>query len=206
MYAVAPDSWRVHQVLSQSYVEAGRLDEAVTECQKAIAAKPKETGLHQALADVYLKKNDLAQAEIEYQKELEMNPRSLATIYGLAVVSIDRSKPEVAAELLSQVLQREPGSANVHYQLGRAEAQLGNTNDAIRNFSAAVSESGEADSETLRQSYFQLSQLYRRARKPEESKAALDSFLRLKEQADARGQQKLQDKLKRAPEAQENAP
>src|SRR5665811_661762 len=136
-------------------------DEAVMECQKAIQAKPQEPGLHQALADVYLKKNDLAQAEAEYQNELKVNPRSLATMYGLAAVSIDRSKPEVAADLLSQVLQREPNSVNAHYQLGRAEAQLGNTSEAIRNFSAVIAESSEADSEALRQSYFQLAQLYR---------------------------------------------
>ncbi len=206
MYEAAPDSWRVHQVLAQSYVEAGRLDEAALECQKAIQAKPQEPGLHEALADVYLKKNDLVQAEAEYQNELKISPRSLATIYGLAVVSIDRSKPEVAAELLRQVLQREPDSANVHYQLGRAEAQLGNTSEAIRNFSAVVAQSEQADSETLRQSYFQLAQLYRRARQPEESRAALDTFLKLKQQADARGQQKLRDKLKRAPEGQETTP
>jgi lipopolysaccharide biosynthesis regulator YciM len=134
---------------------------------------------------------------------LKTNPRSLAAMYGLAVVSIDRSKPEVAAELLGQVLEREPGSTNAHYQMGRAEAQQGKTSDAIRNFSAVVASAEQADPETLRQSYFQLSQLYRRERQPDESRAALDAFIRLKEQADARSQDRLQDKLKRAPEAQE---
>jgi hypothetical protein len=40
--------------------------------------------------------------------------------------------------------------------------------------------------------------LYRREQKPEQSRAALDSFMRLKQQADARQAQKLQDKLKRS--------
>jgi tetratricopeptide (TPR) repeat protein len=206
MFETAPDSWRVHQVLAQSYVEAGRLDEAALECKKAIEAKPQEPGLHEALADVYLKKNDLAEAETEYQNELKISPRSLATMYGLALVSVERSKPEIAVELLQQILQREPDSANAHYQLGRAEAQRGKSEEAIRNFSAVVKQPESADSEVVRQSYFQLAQLYRRARQPEESRAALDSFLKLKEQSDARGQQKLRDKLKRAPEGQEKTP
>ncbi len=203
MYEAAPDSWRVHQVLAQSYVEAGRFDDAVLECQKAIQLKPEEQGLHEALADVYMKKSDLVQAEAEYQSELKINPRSLAAMYGLAVVSMDRSKPEAAAELLRQVLEREPHSTNAHYQMGRAEAQQGNNDKAIRNFSAVVAESAQADPETLRQSYFQLSQLYRRQRQPDESRAALEAFTRLKDQADARRQDRLQDKLKRAPEMQE---
>jgi hypothetical protein len=52
----------------------------------------------------------------------------------------------------------------------------------------------------VRQSYYQLAQLYRREQKPEESKAALDSFLRLKRQEDASQAQRLQDKLNRSEE------
>jgi len=202
MYEVAPDSWRVHQVLAQSYIEANRLDEAVLECQKALEAKPQEPGLHEALADVYLKKNDLQKAEAEYQSELKISPRSLATMYGLAVVSIDRSKPEVAADLLRQVLEREPGSTNAQYQMGRANALQGKNDEAIHNFAAVVAASRQADPETLRQSYFQLSQLYRRQQQPDESRAALEAFTKLKEQADARQQDRLQDKLRHTPESQ----
>jgi tetratricopeptide (TPR) repeat protein len=202
MYAADPKSWRVHQVLAQSYVEADRLDDAIVECQQAIQLKPGEAGLHEALAEVYFKKNDLPKAEAEYQEELKINPTSLSATYKLGVVSIERSKPEVAVELLRKVLASEPKSIDTHYQMGRAEAQQGNTEDAIRDFSAAVSDPTQNDSETVRQSYYQLAQLYRRTKQPEQSRAALDSFMKLKQQADARQAQKLQDKLKRAPEAQ----
>src|SRR5579884_1632692 len=36
MYKLAPDSWRVHQVLAQSFAEADRLDDAIAEAQLAI--------------------------------------------------------------------------------------------------------------------------------------------------------------------------
>jgi hypothetical protein len=73
-------------------------------------------------------------------------------------------------------------------------------NNAIEDFKAEVAEGNGADGESVRQSYYQLAQLYRRAQQPEESKAALDSFLRLKQQEDAAQSQKLQDKLKRSSE------
>ena len=55
----------------------------------------------------------------------------------------------------------------------------------------------------MRQSYYQLAQLYRRQQKPEESRAALDAFLKLKEKADAQQAQNLQDKLRRSVQLQE---
>jgi hypothetical protein len=55
----------------------------------------------------------------------------------------------------------------------------------------------------LRQSYYQLAQLYRRQQKTEESKAALENFMRLKQQADAQQAQRLQDKIKRSAQMQD---
>ncbi len=178
MYKADPTSWRVHQVLAQSFVEQDRFDEAVNECQKAIEAMPKEPGLHEELADVYWKQNQLPKAESEFQNELQIDPQSFSSMYKLAVVSIERSKPDVAAKLLTEVLNRSPKYPNANYQLGRAEAQMGNTSAAISNFSAAVAD-GKADAETLRQSYYQLAQLYRREQKTEESQAALGKFMQL---------------------------
>jgi tetratricopeptide (TPR) repeat protein len=206
MYKVDPNSWRIHQVLAQSFVEADRLDEAANECKQAIQMKEGEPGLHEELADIYLKQNQLSQAETEFQNELKVDPESVTAMYKLAVVSLERSKPEVAAGLLTEVLRRTPDSVGAHYQLGRAEAQLGNVDLAIVSFNAAVKKSGTEDTEILRQSYYQLAQLYRRQQKTDESRAALDSFMRLKQQADAQQEQKLQDKLKRSAQMQEATP
>ena len=40
MYKSDPNSWRVHQVLAQSFVEADRLEDAVNECQVALRLRP----------------------------------------------------------------------------------------------------------------------------------------------------------------------
>ena len=206
MYKADPNSSRVHQVLAQSFVEQDRLEEAAHECQEALQLKSDEPGLHEELGDIYLEQNHLAEAESEFQSELKVDPQSQTSMYKLAVVSLERSKPEVASGLLQDLLRREPRSADAHYQLGRAQSQLGNIDDAVNQFLLAVKqskESGTQDSDTLRQSYYQLAQLYRRQQKPEESKAALENFMRLKQQADAQQAQRLQDKLKRSAQIQE---
>jgi tetratricopeptide (TPR) repeat protein len=203
MYKADPNSWRVHQALAQSFVEADRLEDAVKECQVALSVRPNEPGLHEELADIYWKQNQLEKAESAFQDELKIDGESLSSMYKLAVVSLERSKPEITVSLLTAVLRRAPTYADAHYQMGRAAAQLGQVDEAIKNFNAAVADAGQTDSESLRQSYYQLAQLYRRAQRLGESRSALDSFLRLKQQADAAQAQRLQDKMKRATEAQE---
>lgn len=200
MYKADPNSWRVHQALAQSFVEADRLDDAVHECQNALNLRPQEPGLHEELADIYWNQNQLEKAEAAFQEELKIDPESISSMYKLAVVSLERSKPEVTVSLLSQVLQRSPGYRDSHYQRGRAEAQLGQVDQAIGDFKAEVAIGDRGDAESLRQSYYQLAQLYRRAQQPEESKAALEAFLRLKQKSDAAQAQKLQDKVSRSAE------
>jgi tetratricopeptide (TPR) repeat protein len=166
--------------------------------------KEGEAGLHEELGDVYLEQNQLASAETEFQQELKIDPENTDVMYKLALVSVERSKTEIAVELLRKVLERTPHSAAAEYQLGRAQAQMGNVDEAVASFKAAVADSRGSDAETLRQSYYQLAQLYRRQQKPEESRAALDAFLRLKQQQDAEQAQNLQDKLKRSAQLEQS--
>ena len=198
MYEVDPKSWRIHQVLAQSFVEQERYEEAARECNLAIQDHPQEPGLHEQLGDIYWKQNQLESAESAFEQELEVDPHSISALYKLGTVSFERSKPEVAEKLMLKVLEESPGSIEAHYQLGRAEAQLTKYDSAIERFLFVTANAASADTDILRQSYYQLSQLYRRAQKPDESKKALQVFLSMKQAADAHEEKKLQDKLKRA--------
>jgi len=198
MYQADPKSWRVHQVLAQAFAEADRLDDAVKECQEAIGLRPVEPGLHQQLGDIYDRMNNLEMAETEYRNELKIDPNNSAAMYSLAVVNIERSKADVAVDLLSELIQREPKSLQLRYQLGRAEAQRGNAEAAAQSFAAVVADPRGVDPEMLRQSYYQLTQLYRRLHRLDESRAALDSFVRLKQEADQAHNLKLEDKLRKS--------
>lgn len=202
MYQVNPNSWRVHQVLAQAFQEADRLEDAAKECQEAIRLKPDEPGIHEELGDVYWKQNHLEQAESEFQAELKIDALNIDSMYKLGTLSIERSKPAAAVKLLTEVLRYHPESGEAHYQLGRALAQLGENEPAARSFAAVVAAPAKVDSDVLKQSYYQLAQLYRRLGRAEDSRAALAEFVKLKQQADAQQQQKLEDKMKRPAEQQ----
>jgi tetratricopeptide (TPR) repeat protein len=203
MYKANPESWRVHQALAQSFVEADRLEDGAKECEIALQLRPSEPGLHEELGDIYWKQNQLEKAESSFADELKIDGESLSATYKLAVVSLERSKPETAVSLLNDLLRRAPRYPDARYQLGRAEAQLGQVDAAIGSLNAVVADQGQADRETLRQSYYQLAQLYRRAGRPDDSRTALESFMRLKQEGDAAEAEKLEHKMKRSPEAQQ---
>jgi lipopolysaccharide biosynthesis regulator YciM len=122
----------------------------------------------------------------------------VAGTYKLGVISFERSKPEVAAKLLKDVLRYYPNSIEAHYQLGRALAQMGDEAGAVAQFSAVVSQPKKADPDVLKQSYYQLAHGYRKMHKMEEARAAMDSFQRLQKESEARQQQTMDAKLKRA--------
>ncbi|MHB1022672.1 MAG: tetratricopeptide repeat protein [Acidobacteriaceae bacterium] len=197
MYQVAPNSWRVHQVLAESFAEADRPTDAINECKLAIQMRPHEPGLHQQLGDIYWSQNQLDQAEAAYQDELQIDPDSYDAMYKLGVVSMEKSKPEVAAKLLAEVLVRAPDSTETRYQLGRAEAQLGHYEVAVKDFSAVVARPHDVDPETVRQAYYQLSRVYQHLHQAEESQIALNTFLQLKQKADEQQELKLKDKMLR---------
>jgi tetratricopeptide (TPR) repeat protein len=204
MFEVDQHSWRVHQVLAHSFTEADRLDDAVKECQEAIRLKPDEPGLHQQLADIYWIQNNLPAAEAEFQTELQTDPYNTGAMYSLAVISIERSKVAVAVDLLTEILRRAPNTTEALYQLGRAQALVSNYEGAAASFAAVVADPRKINAEMFRQSYYQLAQLYRRLHRPEDSKAALEAFVRLKQQADLAQNQKLEDKMKKSVAEDEN--
>lgn len=204
MYQADPKSWRVHQVLCQSFDEAEREEDAIKECKQAITLQPAEPGLHELLGEVYRKQNRLSEAEEEFSNELALDPENDISIFKLATVEIEESKAHEAAKLLADFLHRHPESGEAHYQMGRAEAQVGQDPDAIRDFSYVINhhESASPGSDIVQQAYYQLAQLYRRTQRPEESRIAMAEFVRMKQESDARRNNKLEEKMKRTAEAQ----
>jgi hypothetical protein len=68
----------------------------------------------------------------------------------------------------------------------------------VTQFSAVVAQPKKADPDVLKQSYYQLAHGYRKMHKMDEARAAMDSFQRLQKESEARQQQTMDAKLKRA--------
>jgi Flp pilus assembly protein TadD len=90
------------------------------------------------------------------------------------------------------------------YNLGRAEALLGNDNNAAGHFERAVKT--DTDPEVVEQAWFQLGTAYRRLHRMEEARQAMATCQQLKDADAQKSQKALKTYRQQHPDANEAAP
>lgn len=192
MYELNPNSWRVHQVLAQSYQEAGRRDDAIAEYKSAIAINPAGPELHMELGDLYRDAVQLDKAEEEYRSELQIDPGNEDAAYRLASILLDQQRPQDAITLLGGLLVNNPDSMMLHYQMGRAQLGMDHLKEAVAELSQVTRNSTKVDSDTLQQTYFYLSRAYRNLGDTASEREALTTFIALKQKNETAERAKLE--------------
>ena len=196
MFKVDPDSWRVHQVLAQAFVESDRNMDAISEYEAAIQLAPGQPGLHEELGTAYRNAGKLEAAEVAYQREVEIDPNNPLAIFKLGTAQVDLGKSADGKKSIEAALKLDPKLQDASYYLGRAEMQLGDDGGAADLFKRAVSENSEP--EIAQQSWYQLGIVYRRLHRLDEARQAMATFERLKSEETQNAQERLK-KLKTQP-------
>jgi tetratricopeptide (TPR) repeat protein len=197
-----PNSWRIHQVLAQADAEAGRDMDAIAEYQAAIKAAPQQPGLHEELGTEYWKMSKMEEAAAEYQRELAIDPHSMLATYKLGSLQVMTAKAAEGKPLIESALRQDPNLKEAYYYLGRAEMQLGNDSAAVDAFKKCIAVISDPD--IIEQTWYQLAMVYRRMHRTEDSRKALATFQKLKDEAAEHQQLSLEKK--RAAQGLESAP
>src|SRR3989454_180305 len=92
---------------------------AIERLEKSVRLAPDFYNAHLGLAQEYRKTGRLDAAEQELTRAFELNPREGTPLIQLGEMYLDKNNFERAAEVLSQAIRIEPGSAVAHYRLGR---------------------------------------------------------------------------------------
>ncbi len=100
---------------------------AIERLEKSIQLAPDFYNAHLGLGQEYRKTGRLDAAEKELTRAFELNPREVTPLIQLGEINLDKNNFEQAAEVLSQAIRIEPGSAIAHYALGRARYNSPNT-------------------------------------------------------------------------------
>ncbi len=195
MFKVDPKSARVHQVLAQSYEEAGREADAIAEYELAVKLAPDMPGVNEALGSLYWKTANLDAAEAAFERELKVDPRNVLAMYKLGSIRVERSKPEQGMPLLEAALRQNPDNLDAYYYLGKAQGQLGQHDPAIANLKKLIE--GKPSSPLAESAYYQLSRIYRKVGRTVEAQAALVSFQKLKDEREQQRTEKLDEIKKR---------
>ena len=118
----------------------GRLDEATSHYERAIALEPGYAPAYNNMGTALRAGGKLTEAAAAYRRAIAMRGEYPEAHYNLANVLTDQGKPAEAAEHFRIALRSMAGSADVHNNLGIALAAEGKRDEAIDEFRAAVAE------------------------------------------------------------------
>ena len=195
MFKLDPKSARVHQVLAQSYEEAGRDTDAIAEYEQAARLAPNMPGVHESLGSLYWKTADFDKAEAAFQRELEIDPHSVLARYKLGSIRVERGKPEQGLPLLEVAVKENPNEIDAYYYLGKAQNLLGQHEAALVSLRKVVD--GKASSSLVESAYYQLALVYRKLGRADQARAALEAFQKLKGEREREKAEKIEEIKKR---------
>ncbi|MFZ1159841.1 MAG: tetratricopeptide repeat protein [Candidatus Sulfotelmatobacter sp.] len=195
MFKLNPDSSRVHEVLGQADAEAYRPDDAISEFQLAIRAAPHQPGLNEELGDVCWTAGKLQEADDAYVQEIKNDTGNAIALYKLGSLRVTRDDAASGVPLLERALALDPAISDVHYYLGKGEAELGKDELAIEHFRLATNPQGTEELRMM--SWYQLATLYRNLHRTQEAGDALAAFRKMKTARDQRQENKFQEQGRR---------
>ena len=162
---LAPDEPFAHRAMGAILGRTGRYEEAIKEIEIAIRMDPKDNASRVLLA-MQLGKipGRLDDAVSILQKAIEVDPGDVTAQEALKQAQQLKTAMADRIATLREVLKRDPNNPDVHYDLGKAEARLGDLNGAIRDLQKSA---------TLRvnngPAHLQLAELYIAKGEPEQA-------------------------------------
>ena len=180
LFSMAPDHYRVHQLMGESYLAQGNVAKAEEAYLAALKANPKSVTVLNALGD--LKRLELGgdtsldaqtatrfdEAIPYYLRALKIDPGNYEAHYGLGVSYLNSNKTAEATEHFRQAVRADPRSAVAHLSLGRALLGGGEPAESVDELNEAVRLEPK-----LRQGFFLLGRAYQRLGKMDLAKEAI---------------------------------
>ena len=139
--ALNPGSKWVHLWNGIMASDAGKTDQAMTHFDKALAVDPRFDLAHYNIAWAFLgqKPKAYGKAEAAFRKALDLNPNYKQAFYGLGMVFGYQSEYKVAREYLTKALDIDAQFLTALKWRGIVNEELGNLDEALVDFSAAIS-------------------------------------------------------------------
>ncbi|MEW5978305.1 MAG: tetratricopeptide repeat protein [Acidobacteriota bacterium] len=172
-----PDSFRIHQILAEGYLQADRLEDAKREYQAVLKANPTTKGVHEPLGDIARRQQRPEEALGEYEAELALSPQEPRIWYKLADVLIDQGAYAKAGESLQECLKLDDRFAPAYSAMGRLARQQGDIEQAVAHYQKAL-ELG-LDDALQESTHYQLARLFQKTGDSAQAGRHMKEFQRL---------------------------
>jgi tetratricopeptide (TPR) repeat protein len=118
---------------------AGDYDHGLAQLQTLEAAHPEVAIIHCFIGEAYRRREDYGQAAIELHTALQLDPSSADAKYALALTEVTLGEKQDALALFSELAKTGKKEAELYYQLGKLQIELGAAKEAVSNLETAVS-------------------------------------------------------------------
>ena len=179
---VAPDSYRAHQIMADSFVAMQQQQAAIPEYEAVIQMNPTLPGVHESLSQCYMTAGRFADALNALRAEQALTPvPSARLLTGIGQVQMSMGDNDAAAVSLQSAL-KDPQVPDLAYLLlGRVLLQQGHAQSSIPMFQHYLA--AEPNSSAA---YYSLARAYRTTGDRTATARALNEFKRTSEDAKAR--------------------
>jgi len=171
LFAMAPDSDRVHQVLGEAALASENKSEAETEFQSALKANPHSVEVATELAELKRSQSKFDEAIGYYTQAAQIGPLNYEIAYGLGACYTYKQDYAQAVQWFRKAVEFDPNSPAGRFALGNALFQSGDYALAIPELKASLKVEQQ-----FKQAYFLLGRAYSKLGRQEESKAAFQKL------------------------------
>lgn len=135
-----PQEWSAVEALAKSYVAEKNRAEATEIVRKYTSRAPNSAAAQQFLGSWLLQNGDVSGARVAFQESKKLDPKSSAGDFGLVKAAVKEGKPDVARDLLSGIVIREPHNTEALLYLADAEDKAGHSAAAIGYYNRVLQE------------------------------------------------------------------
>jgi tetratricopeptide (TPR) repeat protein len=181
--AIAPDSYRAHQIIADAFAAEQQDDSSIAEYRTVLHLKPDLPGIHEAIGGSLLRMGKSGEALQEFQAERQLQPRSASVNTAVGQALLLNGKNEEAEKVLQNALLMDRPPVDIYRLLGQVELRAAHYREAASHLKLYVSfekDDGNA--------YYLLSRAYRELGDREQMKQALSSYQKLSQDMRARNQ------------------
>jgi len=194
LYALAPDSARVHLLLAEAALAEDNRTEAEAEFQAALKANPRSIEVLTALGELKRSQSMFDEAITYYEQAERIGPLNYTIAYGLGACYTYKQEHPRAVEYLRKATAFAPDSAAGRFALGNALFQDGQTEASIPELKAAL----ELEPQ-LKQAYFLLGRAYQKLGQQAEAKIAFGKLDELsRNEAAGRGKKRTGEAIRKS--------
>jgi len=137
-FACTTGNYVAHYNLGLALDHKGRVDEAITQFQKALEIKANNVEAHVNLGTALIEKGKVDEATAHYQEALKINPNSAKAHFNLGSAFQQKDRLDEAITHYREALEIEPDYAEAHNNLGNVLRQTGKVDEAITHFQKAL--------------------------------------------------------------------